>query len=403
MKKLQFHSKEFHSRPHTHLAWMREHAPVYKAKFGAFRDVYLVTRYNDVKSLLSDNRLVKNIQNVDGKKRKGAFWLPKMLRPLLQNMLTQDDPQHRRLRQLVQMAFTPKIINGLHEQIEFCADELYGRIDTSSTVDFVEAFALPLPIRVITELVGVPAEEVDLFMGWMFKMLRRPTPVNMLLSLPAMRKLFAYIHDLADRKRKNPQEDLLSGLVLAEEEGSRLSADELVAMIFLIISAGHETTVSLMTNGLRALITHPDEFNKLRKDPGLVESAVEEMLRFDSPLLTTELYYAREPLSLHGTTIPAGEAVLLAVLSANRDAEIFEEPDTFDITRSPNPHLAFGRGKHFCLGASLARLEGKIAFQTLLRRTEDIQLAIPEEKLSYHSFHIVNKLKALPIRITDKS
>ncbi|MCA9661528.1 MAG: cytochrome P450, partial [Myxococcales bacterium] len=204
-----------------------------------------------------------------------------------------------------------------------------------------------------------------------------------------------YIDGLAAERRTSPRDDLMTALVEAEDAGDRLSRDELLGMVFLLLTAGHETTVSLITSGVRALLDHPEQLALLRDEPALIDGAIEELLRYDGPLLTTELYYARRPLDLRGVRIPAGEVVLPVLLSANRDEATFERADALDIRRDPNPHLAFGRGAHFCLGAPLARLEGRVAIAALLRRLPDLRLADPDAAPRYENAWILHKPREL--------
>lgn len=401
MTPLKVQSPELHNNAHTHFARMRREEPVYRARYSSRRDVYLVTRYADVKELLKGDQLVKDPANSTlGRGAKRLIEPPKPLRSLMNGMLTSDDPEHRRLRKLVSKAFTPKTIGSLEESMEEITDRLIGDMAGQKEVDLITAFALPFPVHVITELVGVPPKDRARFQRWVHAIVLSPNLFNMVRIVPALWKFMRYVRQLSDEKRTNPGEDLLSELVQIEDEGDHLSKDELVAMVFLLLIAGHETTVSLIANGTLALLTHPEELEKLRMEPELIGSAVEEMLRFDGPLLTTDPYYARKTFTLHGVTIDAGEAVLPALLSANRDEEVFDSPHSFDITRSPNKHLAFGTGIHHCLGAALARLEAKVAFTTLLTALPQLRLARPPEDISYRSNLFLHRLEALPVIVS---
>ena len=209
-----------------------------------------------------------------------------------------------------------------------------------------------------------------------------------------------YIRALADLRRRDPRDDLLTGLVQAEDEGERLSEEELLAMVFLLLVAGHETTVNLLATGTLALLNHPDQFELLRKNPDIIDTAVEELLRYDGPLQTTELSFARETLNLHGVTIPKGRVVVPALLSANRDETVFDNPDQLDLQRDPNRHLAFGLGIHYCLGAPLARLEARIAFNSLLERFPNLRLAVPAPQVKFQNVLILRRLSALPLQVS---
>lgn len=254
-------------------------------------------------------------------------------------------------------------------------------------------------INVITEVIGIPPADRTQFRAWSQRILVNPTPLNMLLAIPAIRALLAYIRRQAAARRREPRDDLLTGLVQAEEDGDRLTEDELLGMVFLLLVAGHETTVGLLTNGTYALLRHPEQLARLRAEPELMETAVEELLRYDGPLQTTELAFARAPFTLHDVAIPQGAIVLPAILSANRDAAAFERPDELDITRQPNRHLAFGGGIHYCLGAPLARLEARIGLCALLERSPGLRLAASPEALHYQNLMIIHRWQTLPVQM----
>lgn len=388
----------FVQNPHDVFAWMRAEAPVYKARLSLGKNAYLITRYDDVRDALHDKRLLKDPNNAPTKSGgSGNFWMPPSFRPLMHNMLNSDEPNHRRLRNLVHKAFTPRMIMKLVPRIEKIAHDLLDAAQQKSEVDLIRDYALPLPVTVIMEMIGIPEEDRYRFRGWTESIIVNPTILNMLRAVPAVSKLMRYTRKLADKRRVEPQDDLLTALVQAEDEGDRFTEDELLGMVFLLIVAGHETTVNLIANGTLALLTHPDQMNLLRSDLSLMETAVEEMLRFDGPLQMTEIYFAREEYQLHGVAIPQGVAVLPAIMSANRDEVAFENPNQLDITRKPNKHLAFGQGIHYCLGAPLARLEGKIAFCALLERSPNLRLAVEQSQLKYQPIMLLHRLEQLPV------
>ncbi len=403
MKTIKMNSKQFVQNPHEQLAWLREHSPVSRINLSMFRHAYLITRYDDVKSLLSDKRLVKDPANIPGNRRaRRAMWIPKFAQPLMNNMLTMDDPDHRRLRNLVQQAFTPKRVASLAPTIQSITNRLLEQCLKRGSVDFVESFALPLPVEVIARLVGVSEEDLPQFFDWVHRIMKPPSPLGLMSTIRSIKGFVGFIENLAEQRRQSPQDDLMTGLVQAEEEGKTLSKDELVAMVFLLLTAGHETTVSLLTNGLHTLLRHPEAFETLRRSPESMETAMEELIRYDGPFLTSELYYAREPIPLHGVEISPAAPVLLSLLSANRDESVFDNPNRLNLTRSPNPHLGFGRGIHYCLGAPLARLEASIALQTLMEQTQNIQLNVPFNTLRFQSMWIVHKLSRLPVTLQGK-
>ncbi len=395
-KPLNLISDEFTQNVHQHFAWMRENAPVYKGKLIFGKDVYLITRYNDVMDAFKDPRLVKNAGNATGKDGKRAdAWMPRILHALQNNMLNTDDPDHRRLRNLVHKAFTPRMIQQLEPKIEQIAEELLNQV--AGEMELVEQFALPLPVTVIAEMVGIPVEDRPKFLGWVNRILVSFSAFGMIRMIPAAISLMRYTRKLADKRRVDPRDDLLTSLVQAEDEGNSFSEDEVLAMVFLLITAGYETTVSLITNGTNALLQNPLQFERLKADHELLPTAIEELLRYDSPLVTTEMSYARETYTLHGVTIERGSTVLPAIGSANRDETVFDRPNDLDLTRQPNKHLAFGQGIHYCLGAPLARLEAKIAFRHLLERCPNMRLAIAPTDIRYRNIPVIHRINRLPV------
>ncbi|MGB1250410.1 MAG: cytochrome P450 family protein [Candidatus Promineifilaceae bacterium] len=396
---IRMNSAEFNQYSHEHFAWLRENKPVYQGKLTRISKTYLITRYADVNALLLDSeRLVKNPNSAKTESGKSTgMWLPKAFRPLMHNMLNSDGPDHRRLRNLVHKAFTPRMIAKLRPRIEAIANELLHEATCGSPIDLIEAFALPLPITVIAEMVGIPPADRAQFRAWTERIIVNPTPLNLARATFAIRSFMRYMLALADQRRAEPQDDLLTALVQAEDEGDKLTQDELVGTIFLLLVAGHETTVNLISNGTRALLENPDQFELLKSQPDLIDSAIEEMLRYDGPLQTTEQAFAKRAFELHGVTIPQGALVMPSILSANRDEAAFAHADQFDIQRSPNKHLAFGKGLHYCLGAPLARLEAKIAFCALMQHAPNLQLAVPSAELRYKQALIIHRLEALPV------
>ncbi|MGB1289077.1 MAG: cytochrome P450 family protein, partial [Aggregatilineales bacterium] len=359
-------SAPFTQDAHRWLAQMRDEAPVYEGTFMRGQKVYLISRYDDMDTLSRDNRFVRNPANTGS--NSAGVWMPKAFRALMQNMLSSDEPDHRRLRNLVHKAFTPRRIADLETRIEAIAHQLMDEALAQRDVDFIQAYALPLPVQVIAEMIGIPPEDRHLFVKWTNALMVGTSPFQMMKAVPSIWSFMRYTRKLADKRRTDPQDDLITGLIQAEAEGEVFTEEELIAMVFLLVVAGHETTVGLIGNGTRALLNHPEQQEMLRSDMSLLPTAIEELLRYDGPLVTGEMNLAPEDVHLHGTTIPQGSTVLLSMLSANRDAAIFENPDTLDLTRSPNKHLAFGKGIHYCLGAPLARLEAHIAFRVLLER-----------------------------------
>jgi cytochrome P450 PksS len=361
---------------------------------------WLVTRYDDVAAMLTDPRFVKDPLHArpasSGVRREP--WVPRVFRPLTRNMLDLDPPDHGRLRALVHKAFTPKLVEALASKIESLAESLLDAKRSRRRMDMIHDYALPIPTSVIAQMLGVPERDRWRFHRWSETVVAAsPSGPGMFRAMPAVLAFLRYIRRLIRLRRADPREDLVSALVAAEEAGERLSEDELVAMIFLLLVAGHETTVNLIGNGTLALLTHPSELARLRGDPSLARSAVEELLRFDGPVETASERYAREDVAVADATIPAGSLVFAVLASANRDERQFADPDALDLAREPNRHLAFGLGIHYCLGAPLARLEGRIAFDVLLRRCPDLRLSEPDRPPRWKPGIVLRGLKELPV------
>lgn len=410
----RLYSREFSANAHHYFRLMREHKPVFPAKlnllakYGFKRSTYLITRYEDVLAILQSNDLVKNPQNA--KKKSGGssmYWMPRTLRLLMKNMLNSDGGDHRRLRNLVHKAFTPRIISQLAPRIEAITQErldvLESNLQAKDTTDFVRDFAMPLPMQVISEMIGIPRDQHAQVETMTERLLEGTSALNMIRSLPSVTAFIRYTRRLANERRRHPQDDLLTALVQAEDEGDRFSEDELVAMVFLLTVAGHETTVGLLSNAFLALAEFPEQRQQLVESPELIGSAVEEFLRYDSPLIFTEIAFAKCDISMRGVTIPQGTMVLPAIGSANRDETVFENPDQLDITRSPNRHLAFGHGVHYCLGAPLARLEASIAINALLERFPAMQPVRTGSDLTRGTAFISNRPKELPVSLHASS
>jgi cytochrome P450 PksS len=391
-------SREFKANPFPFYARLRAEAPVYSTKLPGKRTAWLMTRYDDVAVLLKDERFVKDRRRVMSPEQlKRQPWVPGFLRPLERNMLDLDDPDHRRLRTLVHKAFTPRIIEQMQGRVQTVADELLNAVESKRNMDVVKNYALPLPLTVITELLGVPSRDHHKFHRWSKAVVQVASTASMIKALPYLLMFVRYIRKLIEEKRVHPEDDLLTALVQAEEAGDKLSEDELLAMVFLLLIAGHETTVNLIASGTLTLLEHPKQLELLKGDPSVIKTATEELLRYTSPVETATERYAHEDVSLHGVTISKGELVLAVLASANRDEAQFACPDSLDLTRNPNRHLAFGQGVHYCLGAPLARLEGQIAISTLLRRLPKLRLSTPVETLRWRPTFVVRGLESLPV------
>ncbi|MET7989544.1 cytochrome P450 [Amycolatopsis sp. NPDC005232] len=358
---------------------------------------YLVTGYDEARALLADPRVSKDnrgaydlmIAKAGGENINRSFG-----QLLGAHMLNTDAPDHTRLRKLVNKAFTPRAIAGLRPRIEQITTELLDAMADHEQVDLMAAFAGPVPITVICELLGVREEDRGEFTGWSNILLGAGDLDEMQAAAVAMH---TYLVGLVAQKRAEPGEDLLSGLVQATDEGDSLSEEELVAMAFLLLVAGHETTVNLIGNAVLALLRAPEQRAKLVADPSLMPGAVEEFLRFDGPINIATLRYTVEDVEVGDHKIPAGEFVQVSLLAANRDEGRFPDPADLDVTRATGGHLAFGHGIHYCVGAPLARMEAEIALTALLARFPQLRAAVPEEELVYRTSPLVHGIKTLPV------
>jgi cytochrome P450 len=363
---------------------------------------------NDYRTVLTEAELLVNLEAYYGhlppEDREEAMAADQIFR---EHLLGVDPPQHTRLRKLVSQSFTPKFVEGLRPRIEELAAELLDTLEThlaatgSRKFDLLERYAFPLPITVISEMLGVPPEDRDNFRTWSNAVLEiNPEGGPKPEAMESLGAFAFYLMGLAGQKRRQPTDDLFSGLLQAEEEGDVLSEQELIAMIFLLIVAGHETTVNLIGNGMLAFFEHPDQLALFKGDPErLVKPAIEEILRYYGPVEMSLTRFAREDLVLGGKEIKRGEALNVMLAAADRDPAIVADPERFDITRTPVRHLGFGTGIHACLGAPLARLEGQIALPALIRRFPDIRLAVPTDELVWRLTGITRGLESLPVAV----
>ncbi|MGR2743592.1 cytochrome P450 family protein [Bacillus sp. N6] len=359
---------------------------------------WLITRYEDALPLLKDNRLKKDWTNVFSQDTKNMYLSVDNSDHLTTHMLNSDPPNHSRLRSLVQKAFTPKMIAQLDGRIQRIADDLISDIERKGTLNLVDDYSFPLPIIVISEMLGIPKEDQAKFRIWSHAVIASPeTPEEIKETEKQLSEFITYLQYLVDIKRKEPKEDLVSALILAESEGHKLSARELYSMIMLLIVAGHETTVNLITNTVLALLENPNQLQLLKDNPKLIDSAIEEGLRYYSPVEVTTARWAAEPFQIHHQTIQKGDMVIIALASANRDETVFENPEIFDITRENNRHIAFGHGSHFCLGAPLARLEAKIAITTLFNRMPELKIKGNREEIKWQGNYLMRSLEELPL------
>ncbi|MEU5516903.1 cytochrome P450 family protein [Streptomyces griseoaurantiacus] len=400
---------EFAANPYPAYAWLRTHSPVHRTRLPSGVEAWLVTRYADARRALADPRLSKNPAHHDEPAHaRGRTGIPgERKAELMTHLLNIDPPDHTRLRRLVSTAFTPRRVAEFAPRVQELTDRLIDGFAARGEADLIHEFAFPLPIYAICDLLGVPREDQDDFRDWAGMMIRHGKGPRGGVAR-SVKKMRGYLAELIHRKREalpaeaSPGEDLVSGLIRASDEGEHLTENEVAAMAFILLFAGFETTVNLIGNGTHALLTHPEQRARLQDslaagDMGLLETGVEELLRFDGPVELATWRFATRPLTLGGQDIAPGEAVLVVLAAADRDPERFAEPDVLDLTRRDNQHLGYGHGIHYCLGAPLARLEGRTALATLLTRLPDLRLAVDSTELRWRGGLIMRGLRTLPV------
>ncbi|THF71758.1 cytochrome P450 [Deinococcus sp. Arct2-2] len=392
----------FKADPFPFYARLREEAPVFPVtlKLRGQQRAWLITRYEDVLAVLKDDkRFVKDKQNaMSPEQLKRAPKLPPMFGALQRNLLSLDGADHDRLKVLVHQAFTPRRVEGMRDLTQAVTDAALGRAERVGHMDLVADFALPVPLTIIGRILGVPEQDNATFNRGMTAFVAIGGSPNPLL-IPPLLSFVGYLRKLIKTRRARPGDDLISALVQAQDSHDHLTDDEILAMVFLLLSAGHETTVNLIGSGVLELLRRPDQLARLRDDPGLIKSGVEELVRYVVPAETATERYAAQDMILAGTRIPKGELVLAVIASANRDPAVFQNPDTLDVGRQNNKHLSFGQGMHYCLGAPLSRLEAQIAIGTLLRRAPNLRLSAPPSGLQWRKSFIVRGLQALPVML----
>ncbi|MGW5818470.1 cytochrome P450 family protein [Streptomyces noursei] len=400
---------EFATDPYPAYAWLREHAPVHWTKLPSGVEAWLVTRYADARQALADGRLSKNpdhhAEDAQGKSRTG---IPgERSANLMTHLLNIDPPDHTRLRRLVSKAFTPRRVALFAPRVQELADGLIDGFAGRGEADLIHEFAFPLPIFAICDLLGVPAEDQDDFRDWAGMMIRHGGGPRGGVAR-SVKKIRAYLAELIHKKRANLSDDLISDLIRASDHGEHLTENEAAAMAFVILFAGFETTINLIGNSAHAFFRNSAQravFQDAvdRRDDALLDSAVEELLRFDGPVELATWRYATEALEIGGESIGKGDPVLVVLAAADRDPERFAEPDTLDLSRRDNQHLGYGHGIHYCLGAPLARLEGRTALETLFRRLPDLQLAVDPADLRWRGGLIMRGLRTLPVEFAPEA
>ncbi len=401
---------EFKANAHAVFAQMRQESPIYAHHAPNGSTIWYITRYEDVSAVLKDHdHFVKNPANATPRPRKK----PALHQRINENMLFSDPPDHTRLRALVNQAFTPRRVEQMAPRIQTVASELLDRVWAYGEMDLIHDFALPLPVVVISDLLGIPATDRQQVADWSQAII---SPGSRGLNYSArerkLKAFLAYLRQMFAERQENPQDDLVTALVQAEEAGEKLSEAELFSMVALLLVTGHETTVNLIGNGLLVLLQNPPQLTCLQttiqqalsqsasgRIP-LLETAVEELLRYDGPVETSTTRWVRQDVVFKGHLLRRGDVVRAVITSANRDSAVFPQAQQLDLTRQENRHLAFGQGIHYCLGAPLARLEATIAFTALLSRLPHLRLKEPETPLQWRSGVLFRGLEKLPITWT---
>ncbi|MFC7923759.1 cytochrome P450 family protein [Streptomyces cinereoruber] len=397
---------EFATDPYPAYAWLREHAPVHRTTLPSGVEAWLVTRYADARQALADQRLSKNPAHHDESPHaKGKTGIPgERKAELMTHLLNIDPPDHTRLRRLVSKAFTPRRVAEFAPRVQELTDRLIDAFVEKGSADLIHEFAFPLPIYAICDLLGVPEEDQDDFRDWAGMMIRHGGGPRGGVAR-SVKKMRGYLAELIHRKREEPGDDLISGLIKASDHGEHLTENEAAAMAFILLFAGFETTVNLIGNGLYALLRDPGQRGLLQDslaagETGLLETGIEELLRYDGPVEMATWRYATRALTIGGQEIPAGDPVLVVLAAADRDPERFDGPDVLDLARRDNQHLGYGHGIHYCLGAPLARLEGQTALATLLTRLPDLRLAADPAELRWRGGLIMRGLRTLPVEFS---
>jgi cytochrome P450 len=400
---------EFATDPYPAYAWLREHEAVRWTVLPSGVGAWLVTRYGDARQALADARLSKNpVHHTREGSARAKTGIPgERGADLMTHLLNIDPPDHTRLRRLVSKAFTPRRVAGFGPRVQELTDRLVDGFARRGEADLIHEFAFPLPIYAICDLLGVPAEDQDDFRDWAGMMIRHGGGPRGGVAR-SVKRMRAYLVELIHRKRGDLGDDLISGLIRAGDHGEHLTENEAAAMAFILLFAGFETTVNLIGNGLHALLRDPGlRGGRLGAlawgERGLLETGVEELLRYDGPVELATWRYATTALTIGGQRVAAGDPVLVVLAAADRDPARFAEPDTLDLGRRDNPHLGYGHGIHYCLGAPLARLEARTALATLLTRLPDLRLAAGPDELRWRGGLIMRGLRTLPVAFTPEA
>ncbi len=397
-KPLNLMDKAFVQNKSAYYEYLRHHLPVHRGRIG-FVKLYLTATYEDCLTVVKSDRFGRNRTKITGGSRF-PFPLPKGIAALAESMITEDDPEHRRQRNLVQKAFSPKSLQSMSERVTELSHGLLDDLTRQREIDLQSQYALQIPTAVIAQMMGVSMDDMPRFQKCLRVLSKGMSGWNVVRTLLwDIKQALKLVNELIDKKRNAPGDDILTQLIEAEEEGDKLSRNEIVSLVFLLIIAGYETTVHLITNGVHTLLTHPEQLARLRERPELMSSAVEEILRYAGPVQGTKMNFAREDIELGGVVIPKGAPTMPLLGSANRDENVFDNPHVFDIQRDPNKHLSFSMGNHFCLGAFLARMEVKLALAALLERSPNLALVADPSEIEWAAQPGWHKLPELRVTL----
>lgn len=395
MQTLNLASPAFKANPYPIFARLCSDDPVHLLSSDQSHGTWLITRYQEAELVLLDKRFVKS-QSYASLSQEQSERPPSTADLLTMSMVDFDPPVHTRLRSLAAPFFLPRAIEQWRERIQQIVDELIDAVEPQGNMDLIDDLALPLPLTVISEMLGLPVEDRPSLHRWTRQLAEAfDHPGTLQQADEPLQAFYQYLLALIERKRQRPTADLISALVQAEPDN--ISARELVAMIFLLITAGHDTTDNLIGNGMYALLTNPEQLSLLQREPAIIKTAIEEFLRYYSPFMLATRRWASAEVKLGGKLIRPGDQVAISLSAANRDEATFADPHLFQITRQENYHLAFGKGIHYCVGAPLARLEGQVAISTLLRRLPRLCLQIDPGELVWRPGSFIIGLTRLPV------
>ena len=398
-------SPAFKRDPFPTYARMREQGPVIRVRLPLLGEVWMATTHEAVNDLLRDHARFVQSPATAGHRGMGTVvrWLPRSLKPLATNMLLRDPPDHRRLRGLVDQAFRRQNVEAIRPRLVALADAALDTLEAEAArapggVDLLAHFARPFPLSVICEILGLPPEDRPMFSRWAMRFSTASNVLGLVRGLATgVRPLLRYVREELRRQSVRPRDGLMAALIDAEEAGDRLSEDEMVAMVFLLLAAGHETTLHQIAMSVLTLFDHPQQLADLRADWGLADSAAQELLRHVSFAQVSKPRYARADTEFHGRAIRRGQMILACLAAANSDPTAFEDAERLDIRRHPNRHVAFGAGIHVCLGAALARVETAIALERLFTRFPRLEIAVPRSQLRFSGRLGARALLALPV------